>query len=43
MMKKKIFRVFLCGVFLIILTGCGKTTPTGELVEIEKSIIVQSL
>lgn len=31
-MGKKMFRVTLAVFLLIIMTGCSKTTPTGEMV-----------
>lgn len=31
-MEKKMLKIILTVIFLIILTGCSKTTPTGEMV-----------
>ena len=42
MSEKKIWIVFTIGLILCILSGCGDSTPTGEMVNRQKSVTEQN-
>lgn len=42
MMTKRIFKMLICGLLVCMLTGCGESTPTDELVNSGQEAYVQS-